>query len=59
MLIEINYSVMPGLMRGHPEILAAIFLNSGSMAGMTSRSATIKNRLRLKARDLHHPRKRH
>jgi hypothetical protein len=45
---ELTKSVMPdwrslsrhGLSRGHPELIYAFFLDSGSEAGMTSRFAT-------------------
>ena len=62
-LIKINYYVMPDLIR-HPEYIAPPFLDSdfyppGGLAGMTSRSATMENLLRLKAMGFNHPRKRH
>jgi hypothetical protein len=39
-LIEINFFVTPDLTR-HPDPRSHHFLDSGSLAGMTSRSATI------------------
>ena len=56
-LIKINYYVMPDLIR-HPDYPTHLSWIP-AFAGMTSRSATTENLLRLKARDFNHPRKRH
>jgi hypothetical protein len=63
-LIKINYCVMPvpdqvrddesGIQNTYPHLSWI-----PAFAGMTSRSATMENLLRLKARGFNHPRKGH